>query len=199
MLGIKKNRIFLNKDRAVQEAVLKREIKNKIFLKKNNYDIQKSFFEILNELNSYLNYKLSRNYKDFDFVNRVFEENNNHYLMNQFVHLIVICWDFRMNILKRNDRIKYFRKLAKKIKNYDFDVYIQEIEDLAIENNRKDLENPSNVEVFPDDEDDEDDDDTLSWLSSGDEVEIIDGDIFKNPYDQEGGYHWDFKSDSDSD
>ena len=82
-------------------------------------------------MNSYLNYKLSRKYKDFDFVNRVISLNIRHYFMyDRGLFLWEICGDFRRT-LKRNQRIKYFRKLAKKIKNDDFDAHIENLENLC--------------------------------------------------------------------
>ena len=106
---------ILNKDRAVQEAVLKREIKNKIFLKKNNYNIQKSFFEFLNELNSYLNYKLSRNYKDFDFVNSGSDLINRFNSNNQYVIFTEeIGENFGTNTFVRYHKKNIFENLLKK-------------------------------------------------------------------------------------
>ena len=75
-------------------------------------------------------FKLSRKYQDFDFVNRVTDKKNVHYLMhhdNWF--LFQQIFNFRKNLKKH--KIKYFRDLPKKIINEDFDQYITEIENIC--------------------------------------------------------------------
>ena len=105
----RKNQELLKNDSAIQVAFIKRELKEKIFLQKNNFEIQKSFYDLFHEMNSYLNFKLSRNYKDFDFVNRVSDKNNEHYLMHfWYMFLSSNIRYFRQNILSRHCRIKYF-------------------------------------------------------------------------------------------
>ena len=84
----------LDYDNIIQQAMINREINEKIYLKKNNYDMKKSFYDLFHEMNSYLNFKLSRKYQDFDFVNRVCDKKNHHYLMHFFITFIYTKFSF---------------------------------------------------------------------------------------------------------
>ena len=105
---------FLKTDRVIQVAFLK------------------NFYEFFHEMNSYLNYKLSRKYQDFNFVNRVMDKNKGYYLLYQEGHFVwVICDEFRENTLKKYHKNGYFRQLATKIQNDDFDIDIKNLENRA--------------------------------------------------------------------
>ena len=59
-------------------------------------------------------FKLSTNYQDFDFVNRVTDKKNVHYLMHyDKIFLFQQILNFRKNLKKH--KIKYFRDLTKKL------------------------------------------------------------------------------------
>ena len=121
---------ILNADQKIQKILIAREIKHQQYLPKFNYDIKKAFSEFLCDLNKVMFFKLSRNYQDFDFSNRVFDPKNIHYLMHHCRFFMgEKIYQFRKNLPRH--KIKYFRDLTKKIQDDDFDKYITEMENFC--------------------------------------------------------------------